>query len=127
MIQGSKLSGLLYNIYTNEVPMVHEIMKDPEKYGITDEVKIDKEGINHYVHNFVDDSNSIISGRKEDEIKSYTIKYMKLMKIYYSTNILKMNQLKTNLMIIPKRNNKKEWKKETFQVDGNQLKTNEII
>ena len=52
---------------------------------------------------------------------------MKLMKIYYSTNILKMNQLKTNIMIIPKRNNKKEWKKETFQVDGNQLKTNETI
>ena len=127
MIQGSKLSGFLYNLYTNKVPIVHKIMKDPAKYGITNEVKIDNEDINHYVHNFVDDSNSIISGRKEEDIKSYTIKYMKLMKIYYSTNILKMNQLKTNIMIIPKQNSKTEWKKETFQVDGNQLKTNKTI
>ena len=69
MIQGSKLSGLLYNLYTNEVPIVHEIMKDPAKYGITDKVKIDNEDINHYVHNFVDDSNSIISRRKEEDRK----------------------------------------------------------
>ena len=61
---------------------------------ITDEVKIDNEEINHYVHNFVDDSNSISSGRKEEDVKRCTEKYMKLMKIFYSTNILKMIQLK---------------------------------
>ena len=77
-------------------------MKDPVKFGITNNVKIDNEDINHYVHNFVDDSNSIISGKKEEDIKSYTEKYMKL------TNVLKMNQLNTNIMIIPKQNNKKE-------------------
>ena len=31
------------------------------------------------------------------------------------------------IMIIPKRNNRKDWKKETFQVDGNLIKTNEMI
>ena len=39
-------------------------MENPETYGGTNEVKIEKEDINHYVHNFVDDSNSIISGKK---------------------------------------------------------------
>ena len=40
MIQVSKLSGLLYNLYTNKVPIIHEIMKDPAKYGITDKLKL---------------------------------------------------------------------------------------
>ena len=52
---------------------------------------------------------------------------MKLMKIFYSANILKMNPSKTNIMIIPKRNNSKEWKKEIFQVDGNKIKTSKTI
>ena len=30
VIQGSKLSGLLYNVYTNEVPLVHKLLKDQD-------------------------------------------------------------------------------------------------
>ena len=30
VIQGSKLSGLLYTIYTNEVPILQEVLKDEE-------------------------------------------------------------------------------------------------
>ena len=31
-IQGSKLSGLLYTIYTCEIPLIQKIMKDPALY-----------------------------------------------------------------------------------------------
>ena len=31
-IQGSKLSGLIYNIYTCEVPLIQNLMKDQKKF-----------------------------------------------------------------------------------------------
>ena len=83
MIQGSKLSGLLYNLYLNEVPLVHKLMRDPEQVDICKEVKNDEKDVKHEVTNFVDDSNSIISAKDEDILKKYFEKYTKLMKIYY--------------------------------------------
>ena len=44
-------------------------MENPENYDVTNKVEIDKEDINHYVHNFVDGSNSIISGKNMENIK----------------------------------------------------------
>ena len=37
VIQGSKLSGLLYNLYSNEVLLVHKLMHDPKQVDITEE------------------------------------------------------------------------------------------
>merc|ERR1711867_387149 len=123
VIQGSKLSGLLYNLYSNEVPLVHHIMKNPEQVDITNEVKHDDKDIKHEVTNFVDDSNSVISAKDEDNLKVYLEKYTKLMKIYYSTNFLKMNESKTNIMVIPKRNPLKNWITEEIKTDDEPIKT----
>ena len=67
---------------------------------ITEEVKSNDKKIEHKVTNFVDDSNSVIASKNEDNLKVYLEKYTKLMKIFYSANFLKMNQSKTNIMII---------------------------
>ena len=64
VIQGSKLSGLLYNLYSNEVPLVHKLMNDPMQVDILEEVKSRDKEIEHKVTNFVDDSNSVIASKK---------------------------------------------------------------
>ena len=98
-------------------------MLDPKQVDITEEVKSDDKEIDHKVTNFVDDSNSVISSKNEDKLKEYLEKYTMIMKIFYSANFLKMNQSKTNIMIIPKRSSEKEWLKETIKTDYEPLKT----
>ena len=83
-------------------------MHDPKQLDITEEVKSNDKEIEHKVTNFVDDSNSVIASKNEDNLKVYLEKNTKLMKIFYSANFLKMNQSKTHIMIIPKRNTSKE-------------------
>ena len=90
-------------------------MLDPKQVDITEEVKNNDNEIDHKVTNFVDDSNSVISSKNEDKLKEYLEKYTMIMKIFYSANFLKMNQSKTNIMIIPKRSSEKEWLKETIK------------
>ena len=60
VIQGSKLSSLLYIVYTNEVPKLHELLADEEwvERNLNEEVTKFKE-INHVTANFIDDSNSV--------------------------------------------------------------------
>ena len=61
VIQGSKLSGLLYIIYVNEVPLLHELLNNKEicKEWTKKEVK-EFDTIVHETICFVDDNNSII-------------------------------------------------------------------
>ena len=84
-------------------------MKNPEQVDIMNEVKHDDNDIKHEVTNCVDDSNSVISAKDEDNLKTYIEKYTKLMEIFFSANFLNMNQLKTNIMVVPKRNPSKQW------------------
>ena len=83
--------------------MVHKLMKDPEQVDISNELKSEEKDIKHEVTNFLDDSNTIISAKDEEILKKYLEKYTKLMKIFYSTNFLKMNWSKTSIVVIPKK------------------------
>ena len=127
VIQGSKLSGLLYNIYSNEVPIVHKLMKKPEEVKLPKEIKVDDNQTKHEVHNFVDDSSSVISCKNEDKLIEYIKKYTKLMKIYYLANILKINQSKTIMMIVPKKNSKIKWNDVTIKVEDGEIKTSDSM
>ena len=56
-IQGSKISGLLYNIYTNEVPKLFNIIKDPKKYEtLTGEYPNIHDILDHLTINYVEDT-----------------------------------------------------------------------
>ena len=80
--------------------------------GLPKELKNEEKEISHNVHNFVDDSSGVISSNHDTKLINYLEKYTKLMKIFYSANILKINQTKTIMIVVPKRKNKTNWKKE---------------
>ena len=121
VIQGSKLSGILYTIYTNEVPRLHKLMED--KDWLMKRLKIKKpnfQEINHTVVNFVDDSNSMISFHEEADANAYIKIYFEILKFYYRISKLIINPEKTNLLMIANptmRNRNSQLKIETESED----------
>lgn len=59
VIQGSKLAGLFYNLYTNEIPVIHKIMNMDIFTEITGKPKNNPK-MGHETINFVDDSTNLI-------------------------------------------------------------------
>ena len=49
VIQGSKLSGILYTIYTNEIPLIHTLMSDKIFTKLTGKPIIDTKDIEHSI------------------------------------------------------------------------------
>ena len=85
MVRGSKLSGLLYTIYTNEVPRLHNIMTNQsacETKGATFYTLL---SVEHIFINFVDGSNSIITADLRTDIEKYTKNYFRLLENYYKS------------------------------------------
>ena len=56
VIQGSKLSGLLYNIYTNEIPLLQNILRNKDYFKKITGLNLPPlPKVDHQVINFVDD------------------------------------------------------------------------
>ena len=105
-VQGSKLSGIIYTMYTNEIPNIHKAMNNPELYKkITGEELERVENIYHKVTNFVDDSNSVIGSNSKEDLTKYMNQYFKLLKAYYNILKLQINAEKTNILVIPSNKN----------------------
>merc|ERR1712240_403560 len=114
VFQGSKMSGLLYSIYVNEVTLIHKLLNknlyhNQNLYNLMtkDKIKAFKDKIENITYNFVDDSTSIISFTNPTDIKNYLTKYFKLLQAFYRINKLQINSDKTQLMLShrPKFNN----------------------
>ena len=88
VIQGSKFSGLVYTIYTNEVPILQEVLKDEEICNTFGAEHYKELPVKHDVVNFVG-----------VDIKEYTNNYFKLLEIYYNSQKLKINTDKTQLPV----------------------------
>ena len=99
VVQGSKLSGILYNLYTNEIPLLHEFMirKEKNPFKVIHNPKYKK--VDHLTVNFVDDSTNLISFKETNDIKAYISQYYEILHQYYTANKLKINSDKTKLMI----------------------------
>ena len=101
VIQGSKLSGILYSLYTNEVPNLHKVLFNSNMMREILQMRhFNQNEIEHEVAQFVDDSNSIIIFNKRSDMKKYLNIYFLLLKIYYNLQKLKINDDKTNLMLL---------------------------
>merc|ERR1712240_619813 len=107
IIQGSKLSGILYTIYTNEIPMIHTLMKDEIFTKITGYPKIDTKEIEHSTINFVDDSTNLIITKDPTKLQTYLNNFYILLKKVYHTNKLIINQEKTKIIVICKNKDRK--------------------
>ena len=96
VIQGGKLSGLLYTLYTNEVPLLHKLIDTntittPSQTSFTD--------IEHSTVNFVDDSTNMISSVNPTHITQYLTQFYTLIHTFYTINKLKINPQKTELIL----------------------------
>ena len=122
VIQGSKLSGLLYTLYTNEIPLLHTLMHKDIYTQLTQHQPTTSTSINHTTINFVDDSTNIISTPNIDEIQEYTNKFYRLLEAVYNINKLKINNDKTELMIICKAKHRKSTKNIQIAASGHKVK-----
>ena len=121
------MSGLLYCLYTNEVPRLHELLSDNifSKMTNTDCHKFTN--INHDTYNFVDDSTCIISFPDTRQIKSYLTNMYLLLHSYYTINKLKINSDKTKLMIGYKNKHREEIQNFHFMAKNDKIvNTNSI-
>lgn len=77
IIQGSKMSSLLYSIYTNEIPVLNKLMNNVNYKEVTNDEYIQSTNldIEQEIVNYVDDSSNLISGTNIETLQSYINKY----------------------------------------------------
>ena len=80
-MQGSKQSGLLYTIYTNEVPILQEVLKEREICETIGAYFFEECPLEQTVVNFVDASNCVISAKPNEDLDAYTNSYYRLLEI----------------------------------------------
>ena len=68
VVKGSKLSTALYTIYTNEIPLLHNIMSKEILHTLTNTQTTQNNDIIHTTINYVDDSTSVISSRSSTNL-----------------------------------------------------------
>ena len=127
VIQGSKLSGLFYTIYTNEIPLLYKLLHDNWFTRLTGHVPQKFKYIYHLTVNFVDDSTSIITFSDTNLIKIYLENYYNLLHNYYNINKLKINPDKNSLLIVNKPKHDPPLKNFFFLVDSYKIKPKTYI
>ena len=105
VIQGSKLSSLLYTLYINEVPLISKLI-GTEIYGklTGDSTNI----LDHTTIPYMDNSNNIITSDSSQGVAEYINKYFRMLESYYNLNKLKLNPDKSKLMIVCKPNKRQD-------------------
>ena len=83
VIQGSKMSGLLYNLYTNEVPLLYKLVHNTWFEKITNTNKIFFKNIEHLTVLFVDDATSVITFPNTNQIQTYLESYYTLIEAFF--------------------------------------------
>ena len=63
VIQGSKMSSLLYTLYVNKVPLLHNIMDNNtfKLIALCEQVQIYGNSVTHLAMNYIDDTSNAIS------------------------------------------------------------------
>ena len=74
--QGSKLSSLLYILYTNEIPLLDKLLNTDINDKMTDcDTRNDRNNIKQYSVQYVDDSTTMITTNDINDIKTYIDKF----------------------------------------------------
>ena len=120
VIQGGKMSGTLYTLYTNEVPLVHKLIEN-KIYKNKNKI-INYKKVSHETINFIDDSTSIISFKETNIIKEYLTEYYNLLETFYNANKLKINPDKSKFLIVCKNKFKLVLKNFSFKASSYVIK-----
>ena len=129
VIQGSKLSALLYTIYTNEIPILHRLMYDNIFTKITS-IQIPtfcENIIKHITFQYVDDSSNIIHSKNIEYLQIYMDHFFTLLENFYNINKLTLNSDKSKLIIICKNKFREATKNITLRASGYIIKQSNKI
>ena len=77
----------MFNIYCNEVPILHKLINTDIYYKLVSNNTINIKNIAHNIINFVDDSTNVISFRDHNKIKPYLENYYNLLMRYYKVTV----------------------------------------
>jgi hypothetical protein len=96
VIQGGVGSGILYTVYTNDLPCVvpYNLQREADE-GLGDPIHEGDETVN-----FVDDSTTVIRAAEPRHLVSLVEKYYGWMRDYFVANYMTINADKTAVMII---------------------------
>ena len=126
-VQGGKLSGTLYNLYCNEIPLLYKLMHTDLFNKITNSPTINYKNVEHVTINFVDDSTNVINFNNHEQIQLYLTNYYKLIHNYYNINKLKINPDKTSLLLNYKPKHSQHFKNFKFYANGYEITPQKII
>merc|ERR1712240_711896 len=103
VMQGSKLSSLLYSIYKNEIPRLNRLIDNTNYNDITQtNMTNNYTKTRHDTINYVDDSTNITSNTDHDILQDYINDFYRLLEVYYDINKLKINSDKSKILVICK-------------------------
>ena len=126
-VQGSKLSGHLYTIYVNELPLLKELMGTEFFTTITTKRQKPYKNIKHDTISYVDDSTNIIAGKEPQYISNYIADFYILMETYYFINKLKINDDKSEMIITCNNKLKAKSKSVIFMANNFKIKPKEFL
>ena len=116
VIQGSKLSGFLFTLFSIEIPIIPKLMKNAQLLELLMELKIPQfYGIIHEVNQYVDDSTNTIGTDSKDELEKYLTSYHAVLETFYHANKLKINGEKTQLIVTRRKWKNNDNSKVTFK------------
>ena len=98
-VQGGKLSGVLYTLYTNEIPLLHNLMFTNMFEKLTNIKPVKFNIVNHVTVCFVDDATHLIFFNNTNNIKLYLTHFYTLLHVFHNINKLKINSDKTQLVL----------------------------
>ena len=55
IVQGSRLSSIMFNTYCNEIPLIPKLINTPLYHKLVDKTKLNITKVTHMVINFIDD------------------------------------------------------------------------
>ena len=99
VIQGSKIAGTFYSLYTNEIPLIYRVLHSNMMSAIMKRQYVKYNNIAHRTFNFVDDSNSIIGFQNTQQMSNYCENYFQVLESFYNSNKLIINSDKIKLCI----------------------------
>ena len=105
VLQGSKLSSILYVLYCNEIPLLHKLVGSQIMAPlIGNTLPFNISNISHHITQYVDDSTNVIASKDPKDLQLYIKTYFKVLEEYYNLNKLSINADKSKLLIITKPN-----------------------
>ena len=99
VVQGSKLSSLLYTIFKKDTSRYGILMKNKELFQkITGRAPLEDEILSHQIFTYMDDTQHIIAAKTHKDIKNYIHDLHMVLITMYKNNSLSINGDKTEFM-----------------------------